>query len=210
MKYHLGCGSQYFEGYTNVDYPQDDHNVNHDIKADVYTNILLMKLEPCDEIRSHHFFEHFNFYDTFVLLYNWTNALKVGGTLTIDVPDLEALCQAYLVASSTNKFLVKRYLFGSHEAHWAFHINGWCKDTLSEVLGKLGFSITNTIKYGDVNSVQPNCGITIYANKDKELPKIEVENVLIEFLKLYKNGNTDFENSLYNYFVKSFKEKIVI
>lgn len=116
-------GSQYMEGYCNVDFPPTHHNVNHDIKVDLYANILEMKYEKCEEIRSAHLFEHFNYFETFALLYKWTNALEMNGTLIIDIPDLEALCRAYLAADTKTKFLVARYLFGSHEAEWAYHIN---------------------------------------------------------------------------------------
>jgi len=208
IKYHLGCGSNYLQGYVNVDFPPKDHNVNFNIKADLYTDILKMKLKKCDEIRSHHFFEHHNFYDTFVLLHNWAQALNKDGTLIIDVPDLEALCKAYLLADKNKKFLVKRYLFGSHEAHWAYHINGWCQDSLSTLMNDLGFQITNIHKYGDINEAQPNCGITLTFKKTENKSSQETQDVLIHYLSLYKNGDTEFENSLFEFFVKEFKSKI--
>jgi hypothetical protein len=208
MKYHLGCGSQYLSGYINVDFPSKNHNVNHNVVADIYTDILHMSYEDCEEIRSHHFFEHFNYFDTMVLLYNWTNSLKLGGQLVIDLPDLEALCQAYLSADDKTKFLVVRYLYGSHEADWAYHINGWSKNTLEYILIKLGYTIQNVIKYGNFTDQQPNCGITITAILEIKNDSKEIKKQILEFLQLYKNGNTDFENSLYDYFVKKWEQKI--
>jgi hypothetical protein len=201
VKYHLGCGSHYLEGYLNVDFPDANHNVNHDIRADLYTDILQMHYEECEEIRSHHFFEHFNYFDTFALLYKWTNALKSGGKLTIDLPDLEELCRAYLSADTKTKFLVARYLYGSHEADWAYHINGWSKETLEIVLQSLGYIIQDVQKYGSYTDKQPNCGLTISSILQNKPNPTEMKNSLIQLLALYKNGNTEFENSLCDYFV---------
>jgi predicted SAM-dependent methyltransferase len=208
VKYHLGCGSHYLEGYLNVDFPPDNHNVNHDIKVDLYANIMEMEFQACEEIRSHHFFEHFNYFDTFVLLFKWTTHLQLEGKLIIDVPDLEALCQAYLSANTETKFLVARYLFGSHEANWAYHINGWSENTLTYILTELGYVIENINKYGLITTAQPNCGMTITAKKQKQYNKEEIVRKIGKFLELYKNGNTDFENRLHQYFVSEFERKI--
>ncbi len=208
MKYHLGCGSQYLEGYINVDFPSENHNVNHDIRADIYIDILKMSYDDCDEIRSHHFFEHFNYFDTMVLLLKWTNSLKLNGKLIIDLPDLEELCKAYLAADNKTKFLIVRYMYGSHEADWAYHINGWSKDTLEYILKELGYSIQHVKKYGNFTDKQPNCGITITAILENKITAEEIKNKIMNFLALYKNGNTDFENSLYDYFTSELLTKI--
>jgi hypothetical protein len=208
MKYHLGCGSHYLEGYLNVDFPDANHNVNHNIKADLYIDILEMQYEECEEIRSHHFFEHFNYFDTLALLFKWTNALKLGGKITIDLPDLEELCKAYLSADTKTKFLVARYLYGSHEADWAYHINGWSKDTLSFVLQELGYVVCGVEKYGSCIDKQPNCGFTIVARLENKIANTELRNRLVNILALYKNGNTQFENSLHDYFAIELDKKI--
>jgi predicted SAM-dependent methyltransferase len=207
MKYHLGVGSHYLEGYCNVDFPPENHNVNHDIKVDLYANILEMDYQNCEEIRSHHFFEHNNYYDTFVLLYKWTNALGLNGILIIDVPDLEALCKAYLSADVKTKFLVARYLFGSHEADWAYHTNGHSKETLSFILNELGYQIEKIEQYGSPTDKQPNCGLNITAKKIIQYNKEDIINKMNNMLSLYKNGNTDFENSLHQYFIEELKKK---
>lgn len=209
MKYHLGCGSQYFEGYCNVDFPPENHNVNHNVKVDLYADIVSMSYENCEEIRSHHFFEHNNYYDSMVLLYKWTNALIVGGKLVIDVPDLEELCKAYLAADTKTKFLVVRYLCGSHEGKWAMHINGWSKDTLTYILQELGYIIEDVEKYGDFTSNQPNCGIKITAKLETKFNDDDLREKIRNILALYKNGSTEFENSLHEYFMKKFLEKLI-
>lgn len=207
--YHLGCGSQYLSGYINIDFPEANHNVNHDVKADLYTDILEMKYEECDEIRSHHFFEHHNYYDSFVLLFKWTEALKVGAKLIIDVPDLEALCKAYLAADVKKKFLVVRYISGSHEGSWAVHFSNWNEDTLSYVLKEIGYLIEKVDKYGSPTEEKPNCGVMITAKKETVYSREELIKKLENILELYQNGkDSDFENRLGQYFKDEMKKKI--
>lgn len=207
-KLHLGCGSNYMEGYTNIDFPPEEHNVNHNVKVDKYDNILTMQYEKCNEIRSHHVFEHFKYFESFALLYKWTLALNIGGKLIIDVPDLEELCKAYLSADSKTKYLVTRYIFGSHEGNWAVHSNNFSESILIDILSNLGFKIENVNKYGSCNDKQPNCGICVTAIKETEYNNDIVVQKLSELLKLYKNGDTDFENSLWRYFDQEFRKII--
>lgn len=208
MKYHLGCGSHYLEGYTNVDFPPENHNVNHDIKVDLYANILEMTYEGCEEIRSHHFFEHFSYFDTLALLFKWTKCLILNGKLVIDMPDLEELCKAYLNGSIETKFITTRYLYGSHEADWAYHINGWSKDTISYILENIGYEIQQTNKYGNFTDEKPNCGITVSAILKQKYDKDTLREKFHKVFKLYQNGDTDFENRLCEYFIKEFEGKI--
>ena len=92
MKYHLGCGTRYFDGYVNVDNPPSEHSIAN-VKADIYGDLITVKLDPCEEIRSHHVFEHFSYSESLALLVKWTRALKIDGVLIIDIPDIEVLSQ---------------------------------------------------------------------------------------------------------------------
>ena len=196
MKYHLGCGSRYMDGYVNVDFPSENHTVNQTVKADLYTDILTMEYEPCDEIRSHHFFEHFGYVDAFRLLENWTVALKEGGTLLIDVPDLNALSMALVGGTLAQKFRVIRYLYGSQEAPWARHINGWTEETLYAVLNVLGYGLSSVKRYGNPTDECPNCGVSVSAPLNVKMDREHVHSVLEKCLDLYTNGDTDFERRL--------------
>lgn len=205
MRYHLGCGSFYLEGYHNVDFPPEEHTVNKDIKVDQYADILTMSMEKCSEIRSSHVFEHFNYYDSLYLLYKWYTALEINGILRINLPDVERLSEALKNASVEKSFRIIRYLYGSHEDSWAYHINGWTEKTLSYVLSNMGFKIISVNRTGDVNNDYPNCSIEITVQK---ISKMDPKEVLLSVFDSYKNGNTEFENNLADHLQKEFLSRI--
>jgi len=200
IKYHLGCGEKYFEGYINVDYPQSQHTVAN-IKADIYENLLKLKYESCQEIRSHHVFEHFNYIESMALLVKWTKALTLEGLLRIDVPDLEALCSS-LLESYKNGYILKsfkvlRLLFGSHESDWAYHINGWTPQTLSYVLERFGYEAQLPRHYGNPQADFPNCGVDMLFIKKEE--KSNIVEIAKEILNFYTDP---VEDPLRQYFHK--------
>jgi len=207
MKYHLGCGGTYLNGYVNVDFPPTEHTIQQSLRADIYADILTMNYQPCEEIRSRHFFEHFNYIDSMVLLYRWTKALDIGGRLFIDLPDIDALCRAMLNGSIEKKFRTIRYMYGSHEAKWAYHINGWSSETLEYTLSRLGYTIKEVRKYGDPNSDFPNCGVEVFATVQQKKSDDELKHIVRDILSLYRNGDNETENNLWNIFNTQFLAK---
>jgi predicted SAM-dependent methyltransferase len=207
IKYHLGCGGTYLPGYVNVDFPQSEHTIQQSLMADIYTDIIAMDYQPCEEIRSRHFFEHFNYMDSMVLLFRWTKALINGGHLLIDLPDIDALCKAMLTGSIEKKFRTIRYMYGSHEAKWAYHINGWSTDTLEFVLRNMGYSIVDIRKYGDPNNEFPNCGVEIRAVLQQKMTDDQLKQIIKNILSLYRNGDNETENNLWNIFYSNFLTK---
>jgi predicted SAM-dependent methyltransferase len=208
MKYHLGCGSMYLEGYVNVDFPQEHHTVNNLIKADIYADLMGMPLERCSEIRSSHVFEHFNYIDSFYLLYKWFLAIEVQGQLIIKVPDAEALSKALSTATLEQSFRIIRYMYGSHEARWAYHINGWTPMMLSHVLTTMGFTVKKVVKTLDGSDNFPNYSMEIVAEKTRAIPDKEVLSSVLGLFKLYKNGDTDFERKLDEYLQSELIKKL--
>lgn len=208
MKYHLGCGSIYLEGYHNVDFPSENHNVNKNIKVDQYADILTMQMQKCSEIRSSHVFEHFSYVNSLVLLYKWYRALEIGGVLKICLPDVEALAAELYSASVEKSFRIIRYLYGSHEDTWAYHINGWTKKTLSYVLDKIGFRVlsTNQTVFGDND--HPNCSLEIISDKVVCKEDRELKEAILSLFKLYKAAETPFENMLEEHLKKEFLNKV--
>lgn len=148
-KLHLGCGERYFEGYINIDYPPSKQTIIK-AKVDKYADILKLSYKPnsVDEIRLHHVFEHFDRPTALALLCKWRTWLKPRGLLRIETPDAMA-CYKLMVSpwiSFNKKQQVNRHLFGSHEAEWAVHWDGWYKERYLYILNQLGFEKI-TFKY---------------------------------------------------------------
>ncbi|MBI5799635.1 MAG: glycosyltransferase [Verrucomicrobia bacterium] len=143
LRLHLGCGEQRFDGYVNVDFPPAEHTVQTSVAADIFADIIRLDLPAAsvDEVRLHHVFEHFDRPTALALLCRWQRWLKPGGRLTIETPDAEASARLLTEPqpSFAQKQVVLRHLFGSHEAAWAVHYDGWYPAKYQRVLGALGF-----------------------------------------------------------------------
>lgn len=142
-KLHLGCGQVKLSGYINIDFPQSEHTVQKIIAADMHIDISCLHLpkNSVQEIRSHHMFEHFSRSVALALLCNWHSWLENDGDLVIETPDFER--SMYILMSNSYSYVQKqstlRHIFGSHEAHWAVHWDGWYAEKFTHVLTALGF-----------------------------------------------------------------------
>jgi len=143
LRLHLGCGQSYFPGYVNIDYPPSEHTVMTKSSADLYADIRTLRFAPqtISEIRLHHLFEHFDRPTALRLLTDWHEWLIEGGILLIETPDFDACARIILNRwkSWPEKAVAMRHLFGSHEAHWAYHLEGWNKKRFRHTLRELGF-----------------------------------------------------------------------
>jgi len=169
LRLHLGCGERHLEGYINIDYPPSEHTVQVSQGADVFGDITQLNFpaQSVDEIRLHHVFEHFERPVAMALLCKWYQWLKIGGKICLETPDIEAsigqLCgQEY---SYKQKQSVLRHIFGSHEAGWAVHKDGWYKERFQQVLSVLGFE---DISF-DFSAWRTTHNITVTAAKRQDI-----------------------------------------
>ena len=143
MKLHLGCGQRYLEGYVNIDFPPSEHSVQEKTIADIHADILTLRYpaESIKEVRLHHVFEHFPRPIACALVASWRSWLAPKGTIHIEVPDFHKTAQVLLnpFASLARKAVAERHLFGSHEAHWAVHCEGYTQELLKALLKSYGF-----------------------------------------------------------------------
>jgi predicted SAM-dependent methyltransferase len=145
MKLHLGCGQRYLEGYVNIDFPSSEHTVQEKSVADVHADLVRLRYPAgeVEEVRLHHVFEHFPRPVACALLASWNSWLRDDGLVHIEVPDLTRT--AWAVINPFSRFqrraVAERHLFGSHEAPWAVHCEGYSKKLLSEMLNAFGFEV---------------------------------------------------------------------
>lgn len=144
IKLHLGCGKYHLTDYINIDYPPELYELELVTAADAYADVKQLNFLPnsLDEIRSHHMFEHFDRQTALALLCAWHTWLKPGGKLVIETPDFQACIEVIMnrALSYKERQVVIRHIFGSHEAQWAYHYDGWYKAKFEHVLSSLGFS----------------------------------------------------------------------
>jgi predicted SAM-dependent methyltransferase len=143
IRLHLGCGETYLEEYVNIDFPPAEHTISN-VRADTLCDFTKLHYEEgsVDEIRSHHVFEHFTRGAALKLLLQWRRWLKVGGTLIIETPDFEGCAEDFLKTKDVNaRGVLIRHIFGSEEARWAVHYDGWYEEKFRFVLLSLGFEI---------------------------------------------------------------------
>jgi predicted SAM-dependent methyltransferase len=175
LKLHLGCGRQYLHGYVNIDYPLSEHTVQDFSVADVFGDITQIACLPntIDEIRLHHVFEHFNRPTALALLCAWYMWLKPQGLIYIEVPDF--LTSAKMMFDNQYSYIQKqiilRHVFGSHEASWALHCDGWYEEKFRHILSFIGYEIISV----EYSSWKLTHNITIRACKTRN---IELDELL--------------------------------
>lgn len=208
MKLHLGCGQRYFEGYINIDYPLSEHSVQQKSVADQHANLLELKYarNSVDEVRLHHVFEHFNRSQAAALLASWNSWMKDGGTLHIEVPDFRRTAMAVLnpFSSLQAKYVGLRHIFGSQEAHWAVHFDGYTVKTLKTLMRKFGFAPYKVIKtkYRGIYNIE------VLAKKNADVTREQAIATMKEHFKLSMVADVESERILHETWMNDFSEQL--
>lgn len=149
-KVEIGSGKFPRKGYTHID-------VEVSAKPDILGDFRTMSFENLDEVMALHVLEHFDRKEGLEVLRQWYGWLKLGGKLIVETPDLERICQFFFIKPErlwADRQHLNQSLYGSQEADWAFHRDGWWKEKFEEVLPKIGFEIETVwqkhsyIRYG--------------------------------------------------------------
>lgn len=118
MRYHLGCGAQHLEGYTNIDLQESS-------ATDLVMDLTLPSLptdEPVDAVFSHAFFEHLRRDQRVPHLKALQQSLSENGFVCyIGLPDFRRVAELYLsggpgvIGPHFDLFNVYRYTHGDPE-----------------------------------------------------------------------------------------------
>ena len=95
LRLHIGCGERLLPGWVNADCVAR--------LPGVVTGLDLTALPypdgSVDEILAEHVLEHLSFAEEALAWPEMVRVLRAGGTLTLEVPDFEWVCAAFLAAS---------------------------------------------------------------------------------------------------------------
>jgi len=169
MKLHLGCGSIYLQGYTNVDafvdkfaadcsieelepytttfknyykygYCEGPRGTIADVKAD-FIDGLPFEDSSIEEIIMIQVLEHIPQYDRCMVLSEIQRVLQSGGSFIVGVPDVKETARLLSEAESLDEEeWAIRLLHGTQRNKYSHHYCGYTKRTLQKLLSQYGFS----------------------------------------------------------------------
>jgi predicted SAM-dependent methyltransferase len=209
MRLHLGCGERYLEGYINIDFPLSEHTVQSRSAADRHADITTLRYRggEVDEVRLHHVFEHFTRPVACALLASWHSWLRADGILHIEVPDFQKTARAMLgrFMPFKRQALAERHLFGSHEAQWAVHCDGYTPNTLTVMVQSYGFKAVKVEK----NSWMNTHNFELVARKRRErLTRADFSEITRAFLTNYLVDESDGELRLLRTWMNIYDEQV--
>lgn len=133
-KLNIGCGRRKYKGYTTIDIePRNGPDIVGDFRKMTFSGIT--------EIRTEHLLEHFSRDESIAVLSLWREWLAPGGILVVETPDFEAICAGFAAQDGRGRYWFTRHTYGSQEADWAFHRDGWYETKFKSLLPEIGFKI---------------------------------------------------------------------
>jgi hypothetical protein len=208
MKLHLGCGQKYLDGYVNIDYPPAAHTVQNTSVADEYHDIgrLRYAASSIDEVRLHHVFEHFERFRACAYLASWNSWLRAGGIVHIEVPDFETTIRENFTWLTRARFegVGLRHIFGSQEAAWAVHYEGYSGRRLEKITRAFGFEKVKVIK----SDYKRTFNVEIIAKKVKSLSVEAAAEAARGYLSDYLVDDSDTEKRMLDVWLRGFTDQI--
>lgn len=209
MKLHLGCGQKYIDGYINIDFPSTEHTVQKTSVADEFHNLyeLTYKNNTIEEIRLHHVFEHFDRSTVCAFMAGWSSWLKIGGKLQIEVPDFELTFRKNFSSFNRHKHegVALRHIFGSQEAGWAVHYEGYSEKLLTKLFKAFGYSILKVNK----TEYKRTFNIEIIAEKKSQLSIEEARKQAKNYLSFYLVDDSASEKEMLEVWMDNFEKQLI-
>jgi hypothetical protein len=204
---HLGCGDVYRRGYLNVDLPPSEGVAGGSSRPDLQSDVTKVHCPAgtLEEVRLHHLFEHFERAEALALLLRWYGWLRPSGRLVIETPDFDGCVAGFDVRSPAQRSLILRHIFGSQEAPWAQHRDGWSDSRFRHVLGELGFAqITTSQTFSDPGRLLPNVIVTAQRPENGLSPAAQ-RDAALSLLRQSMNGENATEQVLFERWREQFE-----
>jgi SAM-dependent methyltransferase len=95
LRLNLGCGDKILPGYVNVDVVEARAGMRPDVICDLH-ELTPFDDASADEILSVHVVEHFWRWEVRDVLREWIRALKPGGRMVVECPNIRSACETFL------------------------------------------------------------------------------------------------------------------
>jgi predicted SAM-dependent methyltransferase len=105
---NLGCGTDYKEGWINIDNNTDNNITKLDLNWDL-RNPLPFPDNSVDFIFNEHFVEHLTPEESKIALLDFRRVMKKGGVMRIAMPDLELAIEIYLDPKWRDRPYIKNF-----------------------------------------------------------------------------------------------------
>ena len=200
LKLHLGCGTKKLPGWVNIDSVKE---VNPDLVADLTKPLPYPDLSV-EEILAEDLLEHFDKYMRFVVFGEWARVLKVGGTITIQVPNFKKTLFKYFKFGYDN-FVDN--LFGEnlwqskiYLGHFGNHKWGYSEKTLTDFIGLFGIYPVKLETIG--------LNIRLTAKKEKHITLNDLKDLAIHsHANKFGNGKENVSLGFVLEKIKTFQER---
>lgn len=210
MKLHLGCGQKYMQGYVNIDYPPSEHTVQQTSVADEFHNLFELNYTAgsIDEVRLHHVFEHFERSSACAFMAAWNSWLKKDGIIHIEVPDFENSFKKNFSMFNRDKFegVALRHIFGSQEASWAVHYEGYSRKRLEKLFTAFGFEMIFVNQY----NYKRTFNIEVKGKKIKNVSFDQALKAAKTYLMDYLVDDSDSEQLMLKVWLEKFEKQLKV
>jgi predicted SAM-dependent methyltransferase len=132
-KLNLGSGQYPLDGWWNVDL-HCDADTQADFRDLHFTNV--------EKIRMSHLLEHISWRETVDVLTQVRGWLRDGGTLEVEVPDMDAI-----MALGTQHPLWFKYVYGDQSHAGEYHLAGFTANSLGASLRQAGFTVRTVDRF---------------------------------------------------------------
>lgn len=147
MRVNWWCGRQVLDGWYNVDAvlhpkasrpPELLHVVEFDA-AGAVRNPLPLADGCASELQAMHAIEHVHEWQAPHLLAEWRRLLQPGGTLVLELPNIEAAARNLLAGRPPQMSMFAFYGDGSHRDPFMCHKFGYTPATITALVAAAGF-----------------------------------------------------------------------
>lgn len=108
IKLNVGCGTDYKEGWINIDNNSDENIERLDLNFDL-RNPLPFKDKSVDYIFNEHFIEHLTIEESQQAIKDFMRVLKPGGVMRIAMPNLEESIEIYADKNWKKRGFIKEH-----------------------------------------------------------------------------------------------------